>query len=71
VAFGRTTAAALPYIGWYGFDPANGKGSGDVDYVRVAVGRHYRDAAPVSGTVFGGHGDERLEASVKVELLPS
>jgi transglutaminase-like putative cysteine protease len=59
----------LPHIGWYGFDPANGKGTGDVDYVRVAVGRHYRDAAPVTGTIFQGGGGERLEASVRVSLV--
>jgi transglutaminase-like putative cysteine protease len=59
----------LPAIGWYGFDPANGTATGHVDYVRVATGRHYRDAAPVTGTIFEGGGDERLEASVRVELL--
>lgn len=59
----------LPEIGWYGFDPANGKATGDVDYVRVAVGRHYRDAAPVTGTIFEGGGGERLTASVQVERV--
>jgi transglutaminase-like putative cysteine protease len=59
----------LPQIGWYGFDPANGKVTGHVDYVRVATGRHYRDAAPVSGTIFDGGGGERLEAAVRVEML--
>lgn len=59
----------LPQIGWYGFDPANGKATGHVDYVRVATGRHYRDAAPVSGTIFEGGGGERLDAWVRVELV--
>jgi transglutaminase-like putative cysteine protease len=59
----------LPHFGWYGFDPANGKGTADVDYVRVSAGRHYRDAAPVTGTIFEGGGGERLQASVRVELL--
>ncbi|MQA89986.1 MAG: hypothetical protein GEU90_07110 [Gemmatimonas sp.] len=59
----------LPQIGWYGFDPANGKGTGHVDYIRVATGRHYRDAAPVAGTIFEGGGGERLEASVRVETV--
>lgn len=59
----------LPMIGWYGFDPANGKGTGQVDYVRVASGRHYRDAAPVSGTIYEGGGGERLDASVRVVLV--
>lgn len=59
----------LPQIGWYGFDPANGKVTGHVDYVRVATGRHYRDAAPVTGTIFEGGGGETLTAAVKVELV--
>src|SRR5690606_6791177 len=59
----------LPQIGWYGFDPANGKATGHVDYVRVATGRHYRDAAPVTGTIFEGGGGERLYASVRVEMV--
>ncbi|MEX2583708.1 MAG: alpha-E domain-containing protein [Gemmatimonadota bacterium] len=58
----------LPQIGWYGFDPANGTATGHVDYVRVSTGRHYRDAAPVTGTIFEGGGGERLEASVRVEM---
>ncbi|MEX2570948.1 MAG: alpha-E domain-containing protein [Gemmatimonadota bacterium] len=58
----------LPRIGWYGFDPANGTATGDVDYVRVSTGRHYRDAAPVTGTIFEGGGGERLQASVRVEM---
>ena len=59
----------LPMIGWYGFDPANGKVTGQVDYVRVASGRHYRDAAPVSGTIYDGGGGERLSADVRVVLV--
>lgn len=59
----------LPQIGWYGFDPANGKATGHVDYVRVATGRHYRDAAPVSGTIFEGGGGEVLSAAVRVEMV--
>ena len=58
----------LPQIGWYGFDPANGTATGHVDYVRVATGRHYRDAAPVTGTIFEGGGGERLDAEVRVEM---
>lgn len=58
----------LPKIGWYGFDPANGKATGHIDYVRVSTGRHYRDAAPVTGTIFEGGGGERLHAAVRVEM---
>lgn len=40
-------------LGWVGFDIANGI-SPDRRYVRVATGRDYRDAAPVTGISLGG-----------------
>ena len=40
-------------LGWVGFDISNGI-SPDPRYVRVATGRDYRDAAPVTGISFGG-----------------
>ncbi len=39
-------------LGWVGFDVSNGI-SPDQRYVRVATGRDYRDAAPVTGISFG------------------
>ncbi|MDG6077589.1 transglutaminase family protein [Erythrobacter litoralis] len=39
-------------LGWVGFDISNGI-SPDMRYVRVATGRDYRDAAPVTGISFG------------------
>jgi hypothetical protein len=39
----------IPHIGWKGFDPTNGV-LPQTDHVRVAVGRHYRDATPTAGT---------------------
>jgi len=39
-------------LGWVGFDISNGI-SPDPRYVRVATGRDYRDAAPVTGISFG------------------
>lgn len=42
----------IPHVGWKGFDPTNGI-LPRLDHVRVAVGRHYRDTAPTSGTIFG------------------
>jgi transglutaminase-like putative cysteine protease len=39
-------------LGWVGFDVSNGI-SPDPRYVRVATGRDYRDAAPVTGISFG------------------
>ena len=40
-------------LGWVGFDISNGI-SPDPRYVRVATGRDYRDAAPITGISFGG-----------------
>jgi transglutaminase-like putative cysteine protease/predicted glutamine amidotransferase len=58
----------IPYIGWRGFDPTNGK-MVDQDYVRVACGRNYIDATPTSGTIYKGGGDETLEVEVKTEVV--
>jgi len=57
----------LPRVGWRGYDPTNGVQS-NLDHVRVAVGRNYRDATPTGGTLFKGGGGETLETSVKVEI---
>ncbi len=55
----------LPWLGWKGLDPTNGTVV-DRDHVRVACGRHYRDATPTSGTIYRGGGDEKLEIEVRV-----
>lgn len=52
-------------LGWVAFDPANGI-SPDGRYVRVATGRDYRDAMPVSG-IRHGNADERLAVAITVE----
>jgi len=52
-------------LGWVSFDPSNGI-STDERYVRVAWGRDYRDAMPISGITFG-QPDERLEVNITVE----
>ena len=39
-------------LGWVGFDVSNGI-SPDEKYVRIAIGRDARDAAPVSGLRMG------------------
>src|SRR5690606_531689 len=44
-------------LGWLGFDISNGI-SPDPRYVRVATGRDYRDAAPVTGISFGVAAEE-------------
>jgi transglutaminase-like putative cysteine protease len=52
-------------LGWVGFDPSNSFCPDD-RYVRLATGRDYRDAMPVSG-IRHGSGAERLAVSVTVE----
>lgn len=52
-------------LGWVAFDVANGI-SPDERYVRVATGRDYRDAMPVSGIRLG-QAEERLAVTISVE----
>ena len=52
-------------LGWVGFDISNGI-SPDPRYVRVATGRDYRDAAPVTGISFGAV-TEQLTVELAVE----
>lgn len=52
-------------LGWVGFDVSNGI-CPDHRYVRVATGRDYRDAAPVTGISYGA-GESVLEVSLAVE----
>ncbi len=52
-------------LGWIGFDISNGI-SPDPRYVRVATGRDYRDAAPITGISFGT-ATEDLHVDVSVE----
>jgi transglutaminase-like putative cysteine protease len=55
-------------LGWVGFDVSNGI-SPDPRYVRVASGRDYRDAAPVTGISYGA-GESTLVVSLAVEQQP-
>jgi transglutaminase-like putative cysteine protease len=52
-------------LGWVSFDPSNGI-STDERYVRIACGRDYRDAMPISGITFG-QAEERLDVRITVE----
>lgn len=52
-------------LGWVAFDVSNGI-SPDERYVRLATGRDYRDAMPVSG-IRMGQGKEQLEVHITVE----
>ena len=49
-------------LGWVGFDVSNGI-SPDARYVRVATGRDYNDASPITGISFGS-----AESHLHVEL---
>jgi transglutaminase-like putative cysteine protease len=52
-------------LGWVAFDISNGV-SPDLRYVRLATGRDYRDAMPISGIRLGS-AQERLEVHITVE----
>jgi transglutaminase-like putative cysteine protease len=52
-------------LGWVGFDISNGI-SPDARYVRVATGRDYRDAAPITGISYGGQ-EQTLHVDLAVE----
>ena len=70
-AFGAATHAwaetRLPRVGWIGLDPTN-RSLADQRYVRIAVGRDYRDVPPTRGVIEGG-GDSHLEVDVRMTLL--
>jgi transglutaminase-like putative cysteine protease len=57
--------AHVDNLGWVAFDVANGI-SADERYVRVATGRDYRDAMPISG-IRMGRGEEQLAVRITVE----
>ncbi len=56
--------AMVEGLGWVGFDISNGI-SPDPHYVRVATGRDYRDAAPITGIRYGAY-DETLHVKLAV-----
>jgi transglutaminase-like putative cysteine protease len=57
--------AHVDNLGWVAFDIANGI-SADERYVRVATGRDYREAMPVSGIRLG-QAEEQLAVRITVE----
>jgi transglutaminase-like putative cysteine protease len=57
--------AFLDGLGWVGFDVSNGI-SPDQRYVRVASGRDYGEAAPVTGISYGS-GEQSMHVSLAVE----
>ncbi|MDE0231036.1 MAG: transglutaminase family protein [bacterium] len=70
-AFGAATHAwaetRLPRLGWIGLDPTN-RALADQRYVRIAVGRDYRDVPPTRGVIEGG-GNSKLEVNVRMTIL--
>jgi transglutaminase-like putative cysteine protease len=52
-------------LGWVGFDVSNSI-SPDARYVRVATGRDYAEAAPVTG-IWWGAGESQLKVALAVE----
>ncbi len=52
-------------LGWVGFDVSNGV-SPDEKYVRIAIGRDAREAAPIEGLRMGT-ADEKLVVSLQVQ----
>jgi len=57
----------FPSIGWTGFDPTNQCAVGN-NFVKLAVGRHYRDVAPNRGK-FRGNSKENMTVTVKSREL--
>lgn len=57
--------AHVEHLGWVGFDVSNAI-SPDERYVRVATGRDYGEAAPVTGMSYGA-GESLLEVRLAVE----
>jgi len=57
--------AFVENLGWVGFDVSNGI-SPDPRYVRVATGRDYSEAAPVTGLCYGP-GESELHVKLEVE----
>ncbi|MDW3222025.1 MAG: transglutaminase family protein [Paracoccaceae bacterium] len=57
--------AHIDDLGWVGFDVSNGVAP-DERYVRIAIGRDARDAAPISGMRMGAS-DEAMIVSLQVQ----
>ena len=58
---GAIAAWAGPVQGWIEFDPTNDQWAGE-DYITVAIGRDYADAAPVKGAIRTAGGQDSTQA---------
>jgi len=59
--------AYLPPHGWVGYDPTNAKLIND-EFVKIAIGRDYRDVSPVRG-VYKGASSATMSVNVGMEAL--
>ncbi len=59
----------IPNIGWKAFDPTNGI-LPYTDHIRVAYGRHYRDTAPTSGTLYTEAAEKMTVDVVVTDITP-
>jgi transglutaminase-like putative cysteine protease len=59
--------AYLPPLGWVGYDPTNAKLVNDY-FVKIAVGRDYRDVSPVRG-VYKGLAHSTMSVNVALDEL--
>jgi transglutaminase-like putative cysteine protease len=59
----------IPSTGWIGFDPTNNCLIGK-NFVKVAIGRDFRDVPPNRG-VYRGKGEETIRVAVDIEELPA
>ena len=59
----------VPSAGWIGFDPTNNCLIGP-NFVKVAIGRDFRDVPPNRG-VYRGVADENIHVAVEIEELPA
>ena len=59
----------FPSTGWIGFDPTNSCIAGE-NFVKVAVGRDYRDVPPNKG-MYRGQAKEAIKVEVRTDVLPS
>jgi transglutaminase-like putative cysteine protease len=60
--------AMVAGLGWVGFDPANCT-SPTHDYLKLAVGLDYREAAPITGRRIGPGGDAEMTVEAAVRRL--
>jgi len=59
----------LPGLAWTGYDPTH-RCRTDRHYVRIAVGRDYRDVAPVSGSYKTEGGKQKMSYELKLNEVP-